>query len=362
MFPTTLPLFAKDLGASDSILGWVTGIATVAALLVRPVSGAILDRFGRKGIFIIGILIMIGVSFSFAFFPVVGIILAIRFVHGIGWGIASTAASTIASDVIPKKRFGEGIGYFGLSASLALAFAPGISVTLFHSIGMQNISFIAAAILVVTLLLSLVIRYKPVERSKPGENVKIALFEKKSILPSAVIFFVTATYGAIVTFSALLAQERGITEGFGIFFTVYALALLVSRPAFGKLTDMKGPAFAVVPGLIFLLTALVLLSSSDSLIMFAVSAVLYGIGFGALQSSLQAMAITSAPQERRGAANATFYTGFDAGIGLGSILAGIIATAVGYANMFLVITLFPLLGAIFFAVVALRNRRRHPPQ
>lgn len=62
------------------------------------------------------------------------------------------------------------------------------------------------------------------------------------------------------------------------------------------------------------------------------SAVLYGIG--AAQSSLQTMAIVNAPNNRTGAGNATFFTGFDGGIGIGAVLAGLLSSAMGYGRMF----------------------------
>lgn len=353
-FPSSLPLFIKELGAPDSVIGWVTGLTTISALIIRPFGGMILDRFGRKGIFLLSLLIMIGVSFSYAFFPIVGVILLIRFIHGVGWGLATTATSTIATDVIPRKRFGEGMGYFSLSASLAMAIAPGVAIMLFHSAGMTSISFLATGVLICALLLAIIMKYQPVAKPENDSSKKrFQLFEKSAAFPSAVVFFVTASYGAIVTFVAVYASEQGIFD-IGWFFTIYAVALLITRPFLGRIVDKRGARAVVLPGVIALSAGLVILSFSTSLLLFLASAVVYAFGFGACQSGLQTLAIASSPPDKRGIANATFFTGFDGGLGFGCIISGIVVTAVGYATMYLLFALLPIIAGILF--VAKRER------
>ena len=102
--PFVLPVYLQTLGADDTVLGWVTAITTISALLIRPFCGIILDRFGRKGIFLAGIAFMGLASASFAFIPIVGIILAMRFVHGLAWGITRDE----------KEFFGEKLKILGL--------------------------------------------------------------------------------------------------------------------------------------------------------------------------------------------------------------------------------------------------------
>lgn len=344
-----MPLYAQQLGAPDSLLGLVTGFPTLAALLIRPFIGALLDRFGRKGIFLVGLVMMVTVSFSYAFFPFVIALLAIRLLHGFGWGVASTATNTIASDIVPRKRFGEGIGYFSLSGSLALAVAPGLGIELFHLMGFKSISYIATAILIIALLLAMMVSYKKGVKPEPGAK-RAKLIERAAVLPSAIMFFITATYGAVVTFIAIHSLEQGV-QNIGLFFTVYAIALIISRPTCGRLVDRRGSAFAIVPGLLMLSSGLVLIAFSHSLWMLLISAICYGFGFGATQSGLQTIAVTEAPFERSGAANATFFVGFDAGIGFGSIISGTIATAVGYGSMFLFYAIFPVIATLVFFLV-----------
>lgn len=353
LFPSALPPYLKSLGAADSILGWLQGITTIATLLMRPFAGIALDRYGRKGIFIIGLIGMILSTAAYLVFPAIGIILIIRFTHGMAWGIANTACSTVASDNIDKMRFAEGMGYFSLASSIAMAVAPAVAL----SIGMQSNIRLALIFLGVTLVLVPNIKYQKQAISLETEKKKILPYAKEAIFPTVVMFFITITWGAVVTFLALYGAERSVV-GIGLFFTVYAISMLVSRPFLGKLIDRKGFGAGVWPGVILIPIALLLLSISNNLTLFLICAVLYGIGIGAVQSSLQTMAILNVSKDRTGAANATFFTGFDGGIGIGAVLAGLLSSVMGYGNMFATMAIFPILAGVLYFVTTKRNKSK----
>lgn len=355
MFPFVLPLYLQSLGATDVLLGWVTAVTTLAALLVRPFCGFVLDRFGRKGVLLVGIALMALSVASYSIFSVIIAIFAIRFVHGLAWGVASTASQTVASDVIPPRRFGEGMGLFALSASLALAIAPGLALELYNFEGMGPVIAVAFGTLAVALVIALLMKYKQVE--DPKLFTFKGIFEKRSLVPSVIIFCLTMAYGALTTFLALHAVAQGV-EGIGIFFTAYAIAVAASRPFLGKVVDRKGYGIIIVPGLVIIAIALVILSFADSLPLFILVAFLYGLGFAACNSTLQTMAVAGVPVSRRGAANATYLVGFDSGIGFGAVVAGAIVSIAGYSGMFLAFAILPLIGGLVFFFFA---RKRKPP-
>ena len=110
------------------------------------------------------------------------------------------------------------------------------------------------------------------------------------------------------------------------------------------------PAFGLMAAAQLLAAAMLLLSQSTNLPMFLASAVLYGIGQGAVHTSAQTLAILNAPKNRVGAANATFSTGFDAGIGFGAVLAGFLVGLFDYSGMFLCLAVCPVLALLFFTL------------
>src|SRR5699024_5935669 len=126
----TIPLFIKELGGSDQMIGVVVGIFTFSALLLRPYAGHALETKGRKFIYMIGItFFFISVS-VFGFVNSIFLLVVIRIIQGVGWGFATTASGTIATDLIPPKRRGEGMGFFGLSGNIALSFGPALGLFL----------------------------------------------------------------------------------------------------------------------------------------------------------------------------------------------------------------------------------------
>ncbi|MDO4182837.1 MAG: MFS transporter [Coriobacteriia bacterium] len=346
LFPSSLPLYAREIGAPEHLLGWLTALTTVSALVTRPVMGAVVDRKGRHGVMIAGLIIMAVSIILMALVPIFGALLALRLLQGVGWGCSTTANSTTASDVIPKPRFAEGMGYYSLSAALALAIAPGLGIQMLNVLGMPVLAGCSTVFLALALVGSFFITFKRI--SPETAPKKIEFIEPASVFPAVTVFFTSLCYGALVTFLALDAQYRGI-EGIPLFFTVYAMATLVSRPVSGMLVDRKGFTPAVVAGIAIMVPSMLLITFASSLGMYLVAAVLLGVGFGTLQSSLSAMAIMLAPPNRRGSANATYLLGFDGGIGVGAVASGVLAGAVGYFGMWLAISVMPLVAAAVYA-------------
>lgn len=183
------------------------GSTTIASLLIRPVSGMILDKMGRKGILIGGLCILILAALVYNWLPSVSAIIVVRFLHGLGWGMASTAGSTIASDKIPKQRFGEGMGFFSLSSSLAIALTPSIGLGMLAAYGFIRLIFFSAGFSVAVLLLSIFIKDNG-KTTQKADFKKMIPYERASIFPSAIMFFASATYGSLTGFYPCLPPRK----------------------------------------------------------------------------------------------------------------------------------------------------------
>ena len=221
MLLPTLPVLAKHLGGSDSAAGLVVGLFAISALLARPISGHAVDRFGRKVMLLGGLILFTASVFAYHWAVTLGMLFLTRFVHGLGWGISSTASSTTATDVIPKSRMGEGMGYFSLAGTVSMALAPAAGLWVMSQYGFNALFNTAAALVLAAVIMAVFLRYPQVPLSGKKQG---ALFEKPALAPAIVIFFLTMSYGAIVSFIALYAKELGI-DNIGPFFTVYAVAL-----------------------------------------------------------------------------------------------------------------------------------------
>lgn len=346
MLLPTMPVYVQKLGATEDMVGLVIGIFTITAVALRPFSGRALDTRGRKIVYFFGLIIIILSTYAYNLAGTIAAILAVRLIHGVGWGIGTTAAGTVAADTIPKTRLGEGMGYYGITTVVAMATAPAIGLHLMTSYGFSTLFLISALLALLGMCIALFIEFRPVNPSVSGDPpAKPALFEKEAYRPAIIIFFLTLTYGSIVTFIALYAVQFNIVN-IGFFFTAYALTLLVSRPFFGRLADKKGFDYAMIPGFFCTALTMIFLFFAQDIHFFLLAAVSYGIGFGASQPSLQAMAVFNVPPQRRGAANGTFMSGFDLGIGTGSIIWGFVAKVLGYSTMYL-LGVIPVVIALF---------------
>lgn len=352
MLMPTLPVYAKSLGGSDASAGLVVGFFTFSALLIRPFAGHALDIYGRKAILFLGLIIFTTCVISYSWATSLLFLLGIRFIHGFGWGLTSTSASTVASDIVPRARMGEGMGYYGMSATISMALAPALGLFIIGKYNFDILFRISFFMLLIAIFLASLIKYK--KFASTGQKLK--LIEKNAIRPALTIFFITMTYGAIVSFIALYAAQKGI-ENIGIFFTVYALSLAVFRPLSGRLTDKKGFDFVVIPGIIMVALAMIILYFAVNIKWFLFAAIIYGAGFGTVQPSLQALAILLSPPERRGSANATFFSGFDLGIGSSAVMWGIVSEFTGYSLIYLFSVIPVLIALIIYIYLGKKEKK-----
>jgi MFS family permease len=337
MLIPTIPTHVSQLGGNDIQVGLVIGIFTISSLLTRPFAGRALDLFGRKHVLLVGLAICALTIAGYTYMAAVTLILAARFVHGIGWGMSTTSLGTVIADIIPAERRGEGMGYYGLSNTFAMALAPLTGLWLMQTYGFSRVLLISTCLALLSLFSSLFITYtKPMLLEKSAQRPKRMdrLWERTAMLPSGLLLCTAICYGGIVTFITLFGHEAGISN-VGWFFLCNASMVLIVRPITGMLFDRKGPEWVLLPGAIFTLAGLLLLSYAHSEASLAAAAICYGIGFGSLQPALQAWTIARAAPNRRGAANGTFFSANDLGIGLGAMVLGALANISGsYALMY----------------------------
>lgn len=355
----TIPLFVKFLGGNDPLIGFVVGIFTFSALLIRPLAGHSLESKGRGFVYLFGLIIFVLSIGSYGFAVSILFLFIMRIVQGLGWGYSTTASGTIATDLIPPSRRGEGLGYFGLSGNIAMAIGPALGLVLTSKLPFHLFFFICAGSGLTALILSSRIHFKKAER-KPEKSgaKKLDIYEKNALQPSLLLFFITITFGGIATFLPLYTAEKHIS-GIQWYFLFYAVALMGTRLFAGKLYDQKGHIAVFLPGTFLIFTAMILLSwLPDSSILF-LAAILYGLGFGMVQPALQAMAVEKVSMNRRGMANATFFSFFDLGIGVGAMAFGQISHLWGYRSIYLLSAFSILLTILFYLYLLGKNRFAH---
>lgn len=356
MFNTTLPLYFQELGVSESLTGICISIYTLGSLLTRPISGRALDEYGRKAIFFISMTLLIMFVFSYSFVQTLAFILVLRLLHGIDWSFATTATSTMATDSIPKQMLGTGMGLYGLSMALSLAVGPLIGVTIIDHFSFAVMFRVATVSLLLVLALAFVFPFAPIKRNPIQKSNKSngSFIERSAVAPALMMGCVTLTMASVSTYVPLYAQELGVGN-IGYFFSIYAVGLLLSRFFIGKIIDSYGFRMATLPCLLSMMGAMLLLTTTSSATTLLVSGFFYGLGYGGAQTAFQSMSVINAPQSRFGAANGTFFIGFDLGIGAGALVAGFLSEALGFATMYLLLSSFIVLAIVLLLRFAPRK-------
>jgi MFS family permease len=347
----TIPLFVEKLGGNDQLIGYVVGIFTFSALLVRPFAGHALESKGRGFVYLLGLAIFVLSVGSFGLASSILFLFVMRIVQGVGWGYSTTASGTIATDIIPSKRRGEGMGYFGLSGSIAMAFGPSLGLTLASKIPFSYLFYICAALGFIALLLSSRIKFKKaIEKPSHEGAVKRDFYEKSALQPSILLLFLTSTFGGIAAFLPLYTAEKHI-PGIQWYFLLYAISVMVTRTFAGTLYDRKGHKAIFIPGALLIFFAMILLAWLPNSMIMYLAAIFYGLGFGSVQPALQAWAVEKAPVNRKGMANATFFSFFDLGIGVGAILFGQIGHWLGYSSIYIASAILVSISMIIYFIL-----------
>jgi MFS family permease len=347
----TIPLFVEKLGGNDQLIGYVVGIFTFSALLVRPFAGHALESKGRGFVYLLGLAIFVLSVGSFGLASSILFLFVMRIVQGVGWGYSTTASGTIATDIIPSKRRGEGMGYFGLSGNIAMAFGPSLGLTLATKIPFSSLFYICAALGFIALLLSSRIKFKKaVEKPSHKGTAKRDFYEKSALQPSILLFFLTSTFGGIAAFLPLYTAEKHI-PGIQWYFLLYAISVMVTRTFAGTLYDRKGHKAVFIPGTLLVFVAMILLAWLPNSMIMYLAAICYGLGFGSVQPALQAWAVEKAPVNRKGMANATFFSFFDLGVGVGAILFGQIGHWLGYSSIYIASAILVFISMIIYFIL-----------
>ncbi len=343
---STFPFFIQSLGGTEAIAGICAAVFSFVAVIIRPFVGWWLDNGVRRAALVIGLLLLGLAPLGYVFVPTLSLAIALRMLHGVGLSLSNSTTATVASDVICRPRFAEGMGYFGMATALASAIAPALGLELMYGFGFQVLYATAAGIALLGLILFMFIKAPRVE--VPHKKLDLRTIINRNSLPATVTMLVFMfTFGALENFVALFASEESLPSG-SIYFLVMSAMLLLVRVTLGKLVDEKGEAFFVYSCNAAMLVAFLLLAFVPTTVTFILSAILAGYAFGGLEPSLQSMAVHTADDASRGSANSTFLCGYDIGYGLGGGVAGSLITAAGYTTMWSVVSLACVVSVLIY--------------
>ena len=374
-------VFIARMGGSAAFAGVLAAVFSAAAALARIVCGPLVDRAGRLRVMACGsILLLIGTLLP-ALNSNDAVFVVCRIVQGVGFSAATTASATAAADVLPLSRLGEGIGYYGLGQALAMSVGPALALFLVNTDPAANLYLGLAGIAALGLTLTLCCRYernpsrlpapstyrrlfderhcgggtrvveesrytddasstqKPPrdDRTDPPDNTTepaargLGRFFEFSALPGALPMLVLSpAFGFGIFFVGLYGTSLGVVNP-GLFYTLSAVSMIAVRLKSKSFMDRVAPlkifAASTVCGLAGF--ALLLIAGSNDMAYYA-AGILYGVCLGVSMPLNQSVAVKNTPAERWGAANALYLLASDVGIGISSVIWGLVNDAAGF--------------------------------
>lgn len=343
--------------------GLASGVFIIGALVARIPSGRYIDYVGRRRMFIAGTLLFFAVSFLYLAVPGIGSFLAVRLIHGISFGMTSTAVSTIVAALIPNSRMGTGIGYFTLGVTLASAIGPYMAMR-FVSLAMFDVALMVVLVLTgIVFGLSVMVRvperkisaaeWKAVRRVRLGD-----FFARRSLAIAFVAMVGGVCYATVLSFLGEYAKSLGLSAVGGTwFFICFAFTSLICRPAAGWLLDHKGGSIVIYPALALTFLSMVTLALARTDVMLLAGGLLLGAGYGTLTAACHALSIHCAPVSQIGVATSTYFVLLDLGIGVGPYLLGNLVTVYGFSAVYACAAVLSLFGTAFYYLELGRHDR-----
>lgn len=370
---STVTEYATSMGTSATIAGLVSGIYIFGGLCSRIYSANALERRDWKKLAIIFLSIHFLACIFYFFANNVTLLLIVRFIHGLGFGASANAIVTIASAILPKKRFGEAFGYFMLGTTIAVGLGPYISGFFYDnwgSIGSFSLATSFAFLGLLCIILLDISKYEIMHNSEIGdvieEEKEYSLEEKGTIrriidkifeIPAIPVSLFTGLtslgYVSILSFYRLYAVEVDLVGAFSLFFIIYSIVLVASRPIAGRIQDNYGDRIICFTGIIAQAIGLFLIAWVPSTITVFICAVCAALGFGTLNSACTAIVTRDTLPNRRPYAISTFFIFCDGTMGFGPALLGsFVSAASGYAPVYFISSFITLLALpiAFFAL------------
>ena len=391
---STVTEYASSMGSSATIAGLVSGIYVFGGLCSRIYSANALEKKDWKKLALIFLSIHFLACILYFFVNDVNLLIIVRFIHGLGFGASANAIVTIASSILPKKRFGEAFGYFMLGTTIAVGLGPYISGFFYDNWGSTG-SFLLATVFSAIALVSVFLldlsnvgpnasdnnkntdskednsdnnkntdskednseeeNNKNSNENKQNYGILDKIFERKAIPVSLFTALTSLGYVSILSFYRLYAVEVDLVSAFSIFFLIYSVVLVASRPIAGKIQDKNGDKIICIIGIVAQSIGLFLIAYAPSTITVFICAVCAALGFGTLNSACTTIVTRNTPLNRRPYAISTFFIFCDGTMGFGPALLGsFVSASSGYAPIYFISSFITLL-ALPICLYALRD-------
>ncbi|MBQ6259715.1 MAG: MFS transporter [Firmicutes bacterium] len=334
-----IPLFAfylPEIGEPAVKVGLVISTFAVTAILTRPIFAFLIDSGKGRNVLFFGYICIITAIAGYRFTSSVVNLLPVRVIHGMGYAAVTNSAINVFTKDLKGEVRKMGLAYFGLAMVFANSLGPSVGLTFRNLFGTRNAFFFALAIASLGIICLVF--------SRPGKEDTLSSSRRFSYLDgyefsamplAALMVLACIANAAIVTYLGKYVSELGYPSLGTAFFLIYALAMIAARKVVDILLKKIGDYNVLYLAYAITAVSYLLISIAKTPVIFCVAAVCYGISFGTIQPTLNALILTICPPEKRGAANSTFQTSLDTGAAIGAIIWGYVTEICTYPQIYL---------------------------
>ena len=345
-------ILTAELDGSALDAGLAMTYFQIGTILCRPFAGRLIDGLDKRLILLISSALFFVIMGLFNLTTSLQTIFVLRGLHGAIFALGTTVMAALAVVVLPASRKGEGINMFAVFSNIAMVLGPAVGLYALQAYGSSALYMFLTIMTALAFVLSNVIRL-PKELAKPRQKTSkgwsISQFIEKRSLPWALMgLFIGFTYSGVLVFIPIELNSMGAGVWGSVFFALFALMIIISRPLVGKVYARYGSRFVIYPGVGLFIIGLAILGVVSTPVGIICTAPLLGLGYGAAQPAFQALAVQSAPIERAGVSTATYFLALDIAVGAGSVILALIANALGYQYLYQITSLIMIIAVALY--------------
>jgi MFS family permease len=334
LFFAAIPLYvSRELDASRAQVGIAVGVFSVSAVILRPIIGKGLDRYGRRPFLIGGLILWMLSALAFFLASSVLVVVAIRLVQGVAGGCVYTTSAAVATDLAPVEERASAIAKFSLFLYAGFAIGPAVGEALISGPGFGAAWLTAAGLAGIALLLVLALPETGTEamevQARADAPAHRRFLHPAAIGPGIVLACAAVGYVSITIFSPLYARHIGLSSS-GTLYAAFAVTVIVVRLVSLKFVDGVGRTKIALPGMALTTFGLAMLAVFQVPATAYIGVACFGAGFALLFPALMAFTVDRVADHERGEALGSFTAFMDIGSGAGGYLVGFVADKAGY--------------------------------
>lgn len=346
-----IPIWVLERGGGEAIAGRVMSVSGLSGLLILPILGYLLDKFGRRRFLIFGTVTTTICSYAFMWVDEIGpALIALRVVQGIAFSCAFTGAQTLAVLFAPHARRAEALGWFGISTILTHAISPPLGEEIVLRWGYDAMFATAGTVGLASVALSCMMPKAPELHFPEGVAIPEKRRARRVLMASTFAMLCYGFgFGAIQTFGPTLIDRFDLGR-IGTFFITWSIVAVSMRVLFGSASDRVGRRPIIIPAMIMMSLAVALFAYVRTQNDVLVVGIVFGIAQGLLYPTMNALVADWSSPQNIGRTQSYFSGSFGIGIHGCAYFFGSVVESHGYPTMFLSCLAITAVGMLVFLI------------